>query len=212
MKHINDIPKEDRPREKLLAKGVSVLSNQELLQVIIGSGVKGHDVVKISNDLSELLEFYDGKINMEQLKEIKGIGLATSTKLLASLEIASRFIKTGIKINRVEDVALLLSDIRTKKQEHFVLITLDGANRLINKHIITIGTLNSSMVHPRDIFYHAINDNAANIIVCHNHPSGSLEPSNADIEITKRLIQAGKLIGIPLQSHIILTKNDWTII
>lgn len=208
MASIKDIAKEDRPREKLINRGVSVLSSEELLQVVIGSGVKGHDVVKISKQVLKLLESNNGKITLEEISGIKGISTATATKLLASLEVASRFTKTGTKIREIDDVAMILSDIRNKKQEHFVLLTLDGADKLIDRHIVSIGTVNTSLVHPRDVFTLAMNDNAASIIVVHNHPGGSTEPSTADIEVTKRLQDAGKLLGINLQSHIIITKND----
>lgn len=207
MSSIKDIAKEDRPREKLLARGVSILSSEELLQVIVGSGVKGSDVVKISKELLRLLEATNGKPTLQQVSEIKGVSVATATKLLASLEVASRFTKTGTKIHTIEDVAMILSDIRVKKQEHFMLLTLDGADCLIDRHTISIGTVNASLIHPRDVFAQALTDNAASIIVAHNHPGGSLEPSNADIEVTKRLQEAGKLLGIALQNHALLTKQ-----
>lgn len=210
MSSIKDIAKEDRPREKLLARGVSVLSSEELLQVIIGSGVKGFDVVKISKALLKLLEETNGKPTLDEIGEVKGVSVATATKLLASLEVASRFTKTGTKIRSIEDVAMILSDIRTKKQEHFVLLTLDGADCLIDRHVISIGTVNASLIHPRDIFAQALADNAASIIIAHNHPGGSLIPSAADIEVTKRLQEVGKLIGVNLQSHAIITSREST--
>lgn len=205
---MKDVAKEDRPREKLLSRGVSVLSSEELLQVIIGSGVQGADVVEISKKLLKLLEGNSGKLTLEEVSSIRGISTATATKLLASLEIANRFTVTGTKISDINDIALILSDIRTKSQEHFVLLTLDGADRLIDRHIISIGTVNASMIHPRDVFSQAITDNAASIMVAHNHPGGSLEPSSADVEVTNRLREAGSLLGIHLQGHIIVTKNE----
>jgi DNA repair protein RadC len=208
MAGIKDIAKEDRPREKLLARGVSVLSSEELLQVIIGSGVKGFDVVKISKELLKLLEANNGKLSLEEVSAIKGVSTATAAKLLASLEVASRFTKTGTKIRDIDDVAMILSDIRNKKQEHFVMLTLDGADRLIDRHIVSIGTVNASLIHPRDVFALALQDNAASIIVAHNHPGSSPTPSAADVEVTKRLKEVGMLLGITLQSHIILTKNE----
>lgn len=208
MSSIKDIAKEDRPREKLLARGVSVLSSEELLQVIIGSGVKGFDVVKISKALLKLLEETNGKPTLDEISEVKGVSVATATKLLASLEVANRFTKTGTKIRSIEDVAMILSDIRTKKQEHFVLLTLDGADCLIDRHVTSIGTVNASLIHPRDIFAQALADNAASIIIAHNHPGGSLEPSEADRDVTKRLQEAGKLLGISMQNHVIVTHKD----
>lgn len=208
MAGMKDIAKEDRPREKLLARGVSVLSSEELLQVIIGSGVQGADVVKISRQLLKTLEDSNGKTTLEQLIRIKGVSTATATKILASLEVAYRFTKTGMKITSAEDVAMILSDIRIKKQEHFVLLTLDGADCLIDRHIISIGTVNASLVHPRDVFTRALSDNAASILVAHNHPGGSVEASEADREVTRRLRDVGKLLGIHLQNHIIITAAE----
>lgn len=208
MAGIKDISKEDRPREKLLARGVSALSSEELLQVIIGSGVQGHDVVKISKELLKLLEANNGKLTLDEISAIKGVSTATTSKLLASLEVANRFTKTGTKIREIEDVAMILSDIRNKKQEHFVVLTLDGADRLIDRHIVSIGTVNASLIHPRDVFTLALQDNAASIIVAHNHPGGALEPSSADIDVTGRLRDAGKLLGIAMQSHVIITSQE----
>lgn len=208
MASIKDIAKEDRPREKLLSRGVSVLSSEELLQVIIGSGIKDFDVMKISKELLKLLEANNGKLTLADVTSIRGISTATAAKLLASLEVASRFTKTGTKIHTIDDVAMILADIRNKKQEHFVLLTLDGADKLIDRHIVSIGTVNASLIHPRDIFTLALNDNAASILVAHNHPGGNLEPSQADIEVTKRLKDAGKLLGIALQNHLIITKDE----
>jgi DNA repair protein RadC len=205
MAGIKDIAKEDRPREKLISRGVSVLSSEELLQVIVGSGVKGFDVVKISKELLKLLEATNGKPTLQQISQIRGVSIATATKLLASLEVASRFTKAGTKIRTVEDVAMILSDIRARKQEHFVVLTLDGANRLIDRHIVSIGTVNASLIHPRDVFALALQDNAASIIVAHNHPGGLPDPSDADVEVTNRLQGAGRLLGITVHSHIILT-------
>lgn len=207
MASMKDIAKEDRPREKLLMRGVSVLSSEELLQVIVGSGVKGFDVVRISKELLKLLEANNGKITLGEVSTIKGVSTATAAKLLASLEVASRFTKTGTLIRTVDDVAMILSDIRTKKQEHFVLLTLDGADKLIDRHVISIGTVNASLIHPRDVFAQALADNAASIIVAHNHPAGSLTPSADDIQVTERLKQAGLLLGINLQNHVIVTAS-----
>jgi DNA repair protein RadC len=204
---IKDIAKEDRPREKLLTRGVNVLTSQELLQVIVGSGVKGADVVTISNQLVELLEKSNGKLTLKDVDSIKGVSTATAAKLLASLEVASRFTKNGTKIRNLDDIAMILSDIRNKKQEHFVLLTLDGADRLIDRHVVSIGTVNAGLIHPRDVFMRALDDNAASIIVAHNHPGDSLEASPADIDVTERLRNAGKLLGIGLQSHVIVTRD-----
>lgn len=202
---IKDLAVHERPREKMLAKGQGHLTNLELLQVVVGSGVKGADVTAIADELLELLERYHCKPTLEQLLTIRGISTATATKLLASLELTGRLNYSGRRIETEDDVLPLLADIRTKKQEHFVVLTLDGANRLIEKRIITIGTLNASLVHPREVFADAITDRAAGIVVAHNHPGGSLEPSAADVVVTRRLLAAGELLGIKMLDHIIVT-------
>lgn len=212
MVNIKSLDPHDRPREKLLSKGASMLNNEELLQVIIGSGVKGSDVVKISKELSKKLELSSGKPTLDDVTSIRGVSGAAAAKLLASFEIANRFVKSGTRITKLEDIAGILLDIRTKKQEHFVLLTLDGVDNLIDRHIISIGTVNASLIHPRDVFSQALNDNATSIFVAHNHPGGSLDASAADIEVTKRLMEVGKLLGINLQNHIIITHNDIGII
>ncbi len=208
MKTVKDLDPRDRPREKLLQKGKDSLSNEELLQVIVGSGVKGADVIKISKDILKVMKKNNAQLTLEDLKLIKGISTATAAKLVASLEIAHRFTVTGTRISSLDDVGMLLADIRIKKQEHFILLTFDGAERLINRHTIAIGTVNASMIHPRDIFLKAIEENAASIIIAHNHPGGSTEPSAADLEVTNRIKDAGKLLGIPLQNHIIITADN----
>lgn len=199
----------DRPREKLLARGQGHLSNAELLQVIVGSGIRGADVTKIAADILMLLERQHGKVSLDQLTAIRGVSTATAARLLASLELTGRFVNTGRQINTVDDVLPLLEDIRHKKQEHFVTVTLDGANRVIEKRVITVGTINASLVHPREVFADAITDRAASIIVAHNHPSGTLAASAPDIEITKRLEVSGKLLGIQLFDHVIVTADSY---
>jgi DNA repair protein RadC len=208
MVKIQDLDKKDKPREKLISNGAANLSDIELLQVIIGSGVKGSDVTKISKQIKKLLELTSYQPSLDQLLNIRGVSDATATKLVALFELAGRKNIKEILIKSPEDIASQVPELRTAKQEHLVVLTLDGANRLIEKRIISIGTLNSSLVHPREVFSDAITDRAASIVAIHNHPSGTLEPSDADIEITKRLKQSGELLGIKLLDHIIITKSD----
>lgn len=207
MVKIKDLDKGDRPREKLISKGAVNLSDIELLQVIVGSGVKGADVTKISKQIKKLLDLTSYRPTLTQLTEIKGISDATATKLVALFELAGRKNITDITINKPDDIVAQVPELRTAKQEHLIVLTLDGANRLIEKRIISIGTLNSSLVHPREVFADAITDRAASIVVIHNHPSGTLQPSDADIEITNRLSESGKLLGITLLDHLIITKT-----
>ncbi len=147
----------------------------------------------------------------EQLQQVTGLGSAKITELLAALELSKRYLLDSEQpiIDSAEKAAAQLTDIRSKKQEHLVVMTLDGANRLIAKRTITIGILNASLVHPREVFADAITDRAASIIVAHNHPSGGLAPSKADNDTTERLQEAGELLGIILYDHIVVTKNEF---
>lgn len=206
---IKNLPKIDRPREKLKAKGASALSDFELLLALFGSGNKQVDVTQISREVLKLLKNNGVNISYKNLEEIKGLGSAKISELLAAFEISKRYLIQPDQpiLNNVDDVANYLKDLRDKKQEYFVCLTLDGANRLISRRTITIGTLNSSLIHPREVFADAVSDRAANIIICHNHSSGILRPSENDIEITQRLLKSGKLLGIHVLDHVILTKN-----
>jgi DNA repair protein RadC len=206
------LKKEERPREKLKSKGVCALSDFELLQALIGSGNKQSDVSTIARASQKLLQNHGANITYEQLEQVTGLGAAKITELLAAIELSKRYLLDSEQpiIDSPEKAVEQLSNIRSKKQEYFVAITLDGANRLIAKRTITIGTLTSSLVHPREVFADAINDRAASIIVAHNHPSGSLTASAADYEITEQLQEVGKLLGIKLVDHIIVAKTGFT--
>lgn len=208
---MSDKLQQDRPREKLQAKGAAALSDFELLQALIGSGNAQADVSKIARDTLKLLQEHGKDINYEQLKQVTGMGSAKITELLAALELSRRYLLEDERliIDSPEAAVAQLADIRDKKQEYFACLTLDGANRLIAKRIITIGTLTSSLVHPREVFADAITDRAASIIVAHNHPSASLEPSQEDLSITKSLQQVGELLGIELIDHIIIAKTGY---
>lgn len=206
------LARSNRPREKLLAYGQAKLTNRELLQVVVGSGIAGADVTRIAEDLLLVMEQSHGKPDLNRLMQVRGVSLATASKLVASLELTARFNYTGSKIVDEDDVLTLLADIRHKKTEHFVVMTIDGAQRLIERRIISIGTLNASLVHPREVFADAISDRAAAIVVAHNHPGGTLQASGPDIVVTKRLRAAGELLGIQLLDHIIVTADSHCIV
>lgn len=208
MAKVKELHKIDRPREKMQKYGPEKLSDLELIMAIIGSGNAQADVTKISKDILKMLKQNCG-LTMEVLQHVKGLGPAKISELLASFELANRYLLDPERpiIDTPEKVVEQLADIRDKKQEYFVCLTLDGANRLIAKRIITIGTLTSSLVHPREVFADAITDRAASIIVAHNHPSGILSSSSADREVTRRLIDTGDLIGLILVDHIVVTNN-----
>jgi len=206
MVKIQNLTKHDRPREKLATKGVGSLSDVELLQVVIGSGIKGADVTKIAKDINNLLIKYGYKLSVEQLSNIRGVSQATATKLVAVFELAERHIKQDAVIESAEAAVALVPELKNATQEHLLVLSLDGANRLIAKRLVTIGTLNASLVHPREVYSDPLKDRAAGIIVIHNHPSGTINPSEADIQVTQRLKDAGQLLGINLLDHIIITK------
>lgn len=206
MMKIQDRRKDLRPREKLQARGAEALGDYELLMAMIGSGVAGADVTKIARDVLKLINDKGSNLSLDDLLAVKGLGLAKATPIMASFELWRRRFEVSDRpiIDSPEKAAEQLTDIRDKKQEHFVSLTLDGANRLIAKRIITIGTLTASLVHPREVFAEAITDRAASIIIAHNHPSGNLQPSDADRAVTERLREVGELLGINLVDHIIV--------
>ena len=211
---MTDKRKDLRPREKLQARGAESLSDYELLMAIIGSGTAQADVTKIARDVQKLLKEKGSNLTYDDLLAVKSLGPAKATQLMAGYELWRRQFEVSERpiIDSPEKAAQQLGDIRDKRQEYFVCLTLDGANRLIAKRIISIGTLTSSLVHPREVFAEAIADRAASIIVAHNHPSGNLQPSEADKAVTERLKEAGELLGIAVLDHIVITPNSYGII
>ena len=206
---MSDRRKDLRPREKLQARGAEALSDYELLMAIIGSGTQYADVTKLAREVQKLLKEKGSELAYEDLLSVKSLGPAKATNIMAGFELWRRRFEVSERpiIDSPEKAVEQLSDIRDKKQEYFVCLTLDGANRLIAKRIITIGTLTSSLVHPREVFVEAITDRAASIIVAHNHPSGTLTASSADSEITQRLVEAGVVLGIKLVDHLIVSSS-----
>ena len=210
MKNIKDIPNFERPREKLAAKGPEALSDSELLAILLGSGVKGKDVFKVARTILRKLDNKKEKVDVKSLVSIEGVGFAKACQIMASFEFARRrLLNESIVIQRAEDLLPLISHIADKKQEHFICISLNGANEVIGNRVVTVGLLNTNQVHPREIFVDAISDRAASVILAHNHPSGALKVSPDDIATTKQLVDAGKIIGISVLDHIIITKKGY---
>ncbi len=210
MKSIKQLHKHDKPREKLAAKGVQALKNDELLAILLGSGVQGKDVRKLAKEIVSLMDDGFDTLTLKKLCDIHGLGIAKASQILASIELSKRYlIRSNKRITSAKEVYEELKEFSTKKQEHFLSITLDGASHIINTRTVFIGTLNQSMVHPREVFADAIADRAAGIIIAHNHPSGTLEASRADIQITQRLKEVSKLVGIELLDHVILAKDGF---
>lgn len=211
MKEIKDLYEKDKPREKLLLRGVSALSNRELIALIFGSGGPGNPLMHISKETEKLLENEKlAALDIKKLSGIPGVGTSKACQILAAFELAKRFYIESDKplVRTPQDLLPLLKDYSEKKQEHFLTITLDGSKRVIDVHLTFIGTLNYAPLHPREVFAVACTDHAASIIVAHNHPSGNLTPSNEDRLVTKQLREIGTLMGIELLDHIVFTKGN----
>ncbi len=217
MPRIKDIPRIERPREKLQKYGPGKLSNSELLAILLGTGIKGTNVVELANKI--LKKFGGNKIadlSFEDLKNFSGLGPAKACEIVACFELGKRLLKDkkSVLILSPEAVWQELKDIRDHKKEHFVVFYLDSRNKEIGREeikreIISIGSLNANLVHPREVFEPAIKNLAAQIIVAHNHPSGDTRPSEDDMAITKRLVEAGKILGIEIIDHIIVSQKGF---
>jgi DNA repair protein RadC len=209
VKRIHQLPAADRPREKLQKKGASALSDFELIEVVLGQGAAGIDVGTIAHSVQKILNRGINAITYNALTAIKGVNDATAGRVLAALELTQRrLLKDNEPLNTITDFIARLDDIRGKPQEYFMCLSLDGGQRLVAKRTITIGLLDSVPVHPREVFADAIADRAASVVVAHNHPSGTAWPSRQDISMTQQLAAAGRLIGIELHDHIIISKKD----
>jgi len=212
-KKIKDLPKVERPREKLINYGPEKLSNSELLAIILRSGTKEENVVELANKI--LKKFGTNELpnlKYEDLKNIQGLGPVKACEIIACFELGKRLLKdkkSEIYL-KPQDVWEELKDLREHKKEHFVIFYLDSRNQEIKREIISVGSLNASLVHPREVFEPAVRNLAAQIILAHNHPSGDSEPSEDDIKLTKRLVEAGKILGIEVIDHIIVVKDKYT--
>jgi len=213
-KKIKDLPEFERPREKLIKKGAKALKKEELLAILLRTGLKGKNALEVADDI--LVKYGDKKLlnaSYEELRNIHGVGLTKAAQILAAIELGSRLFKEKsekeIYINSSEDAIKELAHIKENKKENFVVLYLDARNKLIYKETVSIGSLNANLVHPREVFEPAVRYLAAQIVLAHNHPSGDPEPSEDDLEITKRLIESGKILGIEVIDHIIITKTGF---
>lgn len=210
---IKDLPRIERPREKLIQYGPARLSNTELLAIIIRSGKRGESALDVAN---KLLKKYKTEnlpsLTYQELKDFSGLGPAKACEIIACFELGKRLLKEKIAglYLKPEDIWKELKDIRERKKEHFIIFFLDSRNQEIKREIISVGSLNANLVHPREVFEPAVKNLAAQVILAHNHPSGDSTPSEDDLEINKRLVEAGKILGIEVIDHIIVTKNNFT--
>jgi len=207
---IKDMPEHARPREKLRERGPQALTDEELVSAILGMGTAGVDVRTMAKQVTGLIREHKEKLSLSHLLEVPGMGLAKAAQILSAFELARRHLfKETVKITCARDVLPLVADITGKQQEYFVCISLNGANEVIEKRIVTIGLLDKSPVHPREVFADVIADRAAAVIFVHNHPSGELEPSEADLNIHRQLTEAGKILGIRVLDHVIVTRKGY---
>ncbi len=210
MKKIQSVNRKDRPREKLSRYGATALRDEELVAILLGSGNRRVGVHLLAKRVLSELNRKNGDLRIEDLLGIEGIGFAKATMLLAALEFVGRRIRPkGVKITGASDVVPLLTHWAGRPQEHFISLTLNGANEVIQTRVVTIGTANASQIHPREVFSDVITDRSCAVIVAHNHPSGDLTPSDADKEVTARLIESGKILGIRVLDHIIFSERGY---
>ena len=209
-KTIHEIPEADRPREKLLRKGAAALSDQELLAVLLGKGTSKIDVMTLARNVTTVADKKGLGLTVEDLLSLEGMGTTKAMLLVAAIEFARRRIKPeGAKIMTPADLLPHVRHYADRKQEHFLCASINGANELLNIRVVSIGLIDRSPVHPREVFADPLSDRASAVIVAHNHPGGGLEPSPSDIEITAQLKAAGAIVGIDLLDHIIFNRTGY---
>ena len=208
-----ELSKSDLPRERLFSKGADALSNSELLAIILGNGSKGIDVFSLSKNLSNIGFEKLSSLSIVELQKINGLGFAKSCKILSIFEICARFNISKHLGKKILDPKSVYSQFSLKlsnlDRERFIVLHLDTKNRIIKEEVVSIGTLNESLVHPREVFKSAIKESAKSILLLHNHPSGDPAPSQEDIDLTKHLVSAGKLLQIKVLDHIIIGRESF---
>ena len=210
MKCIKALPPAERPREKLQDKGVQALSDVELLAVLLGSGSKGSNVMALAARLLRVLDVTGPAPDVGALCTVSGVGPAKAALIVAALEFSRRRIRPrGIKIAFPPDAYPLIRHMADRRQEHFMCISLNGANEVIAIRTVSMGLVNRALVHPREVFADPITDRAAAVIVAHNHPSGNLTPSRDDLAVTRQLRAAGQTLGIKVLDHLIFNSDTY---
>lgn len=215
---LHDLPAVERPRERLVTHGVAHLSSVEVLALILGRGAHGEPVVKIAEQLLSVFGSLTGiaQASIQDLQAVGGIGLAKSCQLQACAEMARRMkqdqseVSPASKISSPEEIfSLITKYITDPYKEHYLLVSLDVRSRLLGVDVVSIGILDAALVHPRETFAAAMKRHAAKVIVCHNHPSGEVQPSDDDLVVTKRLVTAGKILGITVVDHVIVSRDGF---
>jgi DNA repair protein RadC len=210
MKKIKELPEFERPREKLLKQGAAFLSDQELLATMLGRGTKKYDVLSLSKKIVKIIDEKGLSFSVNDIINIEGIGTAKATSIVAAFEFVRRRIKPeGLKIKFPADVLPLIQHYANRKQEHFLCISINGANEVMSVRVVSIGLVNKSHVHPREVFADVLSERASAVIVAHNHPNGDLKPSKEDIHITNQLKEAANILGLDLLDHIIFSAKGY---
>jgi DNA repair protein RadC len=203
------MPQEERPRERLIAGGPESLSDQELLMVLLNSGVKGRNVALVARDLIEMLDRGSAIPSVKELSRIGGLGESKACAVAAMLEFGRRKWRGGSRIKTPGDVYDLVRHYADRRQERFICISMNGAHESIAVRIVTIGLVNKTIVHPREVFADPLSDRASAVIVAHNHPSGSMSPSSEDHDITRQLCSAAEILGISFLDHVIFSESGF---
>jgi len=210
MRSIRSLPVAERPRERLLASGPAHLSDGELLAILIGCGTKGAPLGQIASEVLALLDRQADAVELRDLMAIRGMGATKATQIAAALEFARRRLCPGPKkISYPADVVPIIAHYADRSQEHFLCLSLNGAHEVMSLRVVSIGLLNRTIVHPREVFADPLKERAAAVIVAHNHPSGSVDPSAEDREVTRRLKEAGETLGIELLDHIVFSTRGY---
>ena len=212
MPKIKDTPKVDRPRERFLKKGPEALSKSDLLAIVLGSGIKGKNVQKLAQQIIKKFSTNFLDVTVDDLQTIEGIGPTKALQVASAISLVKRFYdEKGSKENLIlsaKDVVSLNSDLKNKKREYLVCLYLNARNALLKKETISIGTLDKSLIHPREIFGPAMDLRAASVILIHNHPSGNPKPSKQDVKIVNKIVEAGKIMGINVIDFIIVAGDE----
>jgi len=204
------MPPEQRPREKLLARGPGSLSDSELLAIILNTGIQGKNVKMLANELCKYLDKNNDIPSVKEISLLQGLGLSKACTVAAMLEFGRRrYGSFQARIKQPADIYTLVRHYADRKQERFISLSLNGAHEVLAVRIVTIGLVNKTIIHPREVFADLIQDRAAAFCVAHNHPSGQLESSPEDDEITERLHSAARIIGLHFVDHIIFSENTW---
>jgi len=209
-KNIKNLPEHERPREKLIERGAVALTDHELLAVLIGKGSRRHDAITLAKKMIPVIDEKGAKLSVDDLTKFDGIGNAKAALILAAIEFSRRRIRPeGIRIGTPSDLVPHIRHYVDRKQEHFICASVNGANEIINIRVVSIGLVDRSHVHPREVFADPLIDRASAVILAHNHPAGALNPSEQDIETTQRLRQAGEIMGITVLDHIIFNSTEY---